>query len=70
MNKIVVISDKATNGDVIKFLFPHVEIEECYKDIYEIPHLYRVYKLDIYPTDFTEEFWNAPYKLDKLEGEK
>lgn len=62
-------SDNATNGDVIKTLFPNAEIEESHKDIYGIPHLYRAYKLDIYPTDFTEEFWNAPYKLSELKGE-
>ena len=53
------IPDNATNGEVIKALFPQAEIEK--------PHLYRVYKLDIYPTDFTEEFWNAPYKKGEQE---
>lgn len=63
------IPGNATNGEVIKALFPQAEIEGSHKDIYEKPHLYRVYKLDIYPTDFTEEFWNAPYKLSDLKGE-
>lgn len=56
------IPDNATNGEVIRALFPQAEVKECYKDIDGKPHLYRVYKLDIYPTEFTEEFWNAPYK--------
>ena len=46
------IPKNATNGDMIKAMFPQAEVE--------VPHLYRVYNLDIYPTEFTEEFWNAP----------
>lgn len=61
-NTLIEIPNNATNGEVIRALFPQAEVKECYKDIYEEPHLYRVYKLDIYPTEFTEEFWNAPYK--------
>ena len=61
------IPNNATNGEVIKALFPQAEVKECYKDIYGKPHLYRVYKLDIYPTEFTEEFWNAPYKKGENE---
>ena len=56
------IPNKATNGDIIKMLFPNAEIKESHKDMYGIPHIYMVYKLDIYPTSFTSNFWNAPYK--------
>ena len=56
------LSDNATNGDVIKTLFPNIEIKESHKDMYGTPHIYKVYKLDIYPTYFTSDFWNAPYK--------
>lgn len=59
------IPNDATNGDVIKTLFPNVEIKECHKDMYGTPHIYMVCKLDIYPTSFTSDFWNAPYKENK-----
>lgn len=61
------IPNNATNGEVIEAMFPQAEVKECYKDIYGEPHLYRVYKLDIYPTEFTEEFWNALYKKGEQE---
>lgn len=63
------LPDNATNGEVIKTLFPNAEIKESHKDMYGIPHLYIVYKLDIYPTSFTSDFWNTPYKLSELKGE-
>ena len=51
----------ATNGDVIKALFPSTKVEECHKDYEGNPHLYRVHGLDGV-TDFTGDWWNAKYK--------
>ena len=47
------IPDNATNGDVIKAIFPNVYSEECDYDIF--------ITLDG-DTRFTYDWWNAPYK--------
>lgn len=47
------ISNNATNGDIIKALFPNMYIEECDYDIFTT--------LDG-DTRFTYDWWNAPYK--------
>ncbi len=63
--RMQVLQDNATNGDVIKAMFPITKIDECNKDMYGEPHIYRVFGLDCV-TDFTGDWWSAPYK--KSEG--
>lgn len=52
------ISNNATNGDIIKALFPNMYIEECDYDIFTT--------LDG-DTRFTYDWWNAPYKPESEE---
>jgi hypothetical protein len=52
---VIVINKNATNGDVIKALFPHIEIFEPNK--YEI-----AIKHDLGWLAFKKEWWNKPYK--------
>ena len=52
------ISEDITNGDVIKIMFPHIEIFEPNK--YEI-----AIKQDLGWLAFKKEWWNAPYKENK-----
>ena len=57
------IPDNATNGDVIKTLFPNLEIE--YTDIDEYTNKPRYVKLIIGNTIITRmssDRWNAPYQ--------
>lgn len=47
----------ATNGDVIKFLFPNID-----SSISGDGDVVDVYNLGIYCQTFDIEWWNAPYK--------
>lgn len=55
------IPEGATNGDMIKAMFPTMKIEECNNDINGNPNFYRIYGLSGV-AEFGREFWNAPYK--------
>ena len=59
------IKKNATNGDMIKALFPYISRTE--KDGLDI----EVYDLDLteIPVVFDLEWWNAPYKVFELKGE-
>lgn len=61
------IPDNSTNGDMIKAMFPTMEIEECNKDVNGNPDIYRIYGLSGV-AHFGREFWNAPYKRGDLDG--
>ena len=50
------IPDNATNGDVIKTMFPNIEVEEQGKD------LFIVFNMDIQGTPFYKAWWNSPYQ--------
>lgn len=54
----VEIAGKITNGDVIKAMFPNIEIEEIDDE------LIVAYKLDVKGTPFYRVWWNAPYKTE------
>lgn len=58
----VIIPDNATNGDVIKALF------SIQKEKYTEYDFIKVYGLDsdTMPVEFLTEWWNASYKLSKL----
>lgn len=58
----VIIPENATNGDMIKAMFPNIEIEEIDDE------LIVAYKLDVKGTPFYRVWWNAPYK--ELNNEK
>lgn len=50
------IPDNATNGDVLKAMFPNIEVEEQSKD------LFIVFNMDFQGTPFYKAWWNAPYQ--------
>jgi len=56
------IPDNATNGDVIKALFPCLEKYE-YEELYT--HGIALAGNDNRVTWFANEWWNSPYKADK-----
>ena len=51
----IVISDKSTNGDIIKAMFPHYDIE-----IEEHKGYVKIFYEDFYTT-YPLRWWNAPY---------
>lgn len=62
VRKGIAIPENATNGDVIKTMFPNIEIDEICDE------LIAVYKLDVMGTLFYRIWWDAPYK--ELNNEK
>lgn len=61
LKSAICIPENATNGDMIKALFPDVKVEGYNKDVHGNPHLYCVDELDGV-THFTADWWDAPYK--------
>lgn len=53
----IVIPDNATNGDVIKALFPKADIDGRHKEVYVV--------IDDEVLDFSENWWFAHYKENK-----
>jgi len=52
-----IIPDNATNGDVIKAMFPKAYIDESR---YETPFIDVMYEGEV--KSFSETWWNAPYQ--------
>ncbi len=63
MEKIIEIPDNATNGDVIKALFPNAKIEHGLYGMDGIPLicLNLDTRYDVHEMWFVEDWWNAPY---------
>lgn len=57
LNRIIVVPYNATNGDMIKALFPNY---------YDIDLVEEYPSGNIY---FNQDWWNTPYKLSELKGE-
>lgn len=58
IHNTIVVPENATNGDVIKAMFPNIKLEEiCEGDIW--------FNIDNTITVFHEEWWNAPYNKEK-----
>lgn len=56
--KVVVIPDNATNGDMIKTMFPSIKIDfETYTKS-EVVHFRDG------DAEFSHDWWNAPYKVE------
>ena len=63
--RYIPIPDNATNGDIIKALFPKAEIhdwasEDAYIDIYGV---------DYEALTVCRKWWNAPYKAESEDKE-
>lgn len=56
------ISDKMTNGDMIKAMFPNVEYRE---DI--LGNVFIISSAQLGHIVFRESWWNAPYTLEERE---
>lgn len=59
---IITVPKKATNGEVVKAVFPDAEVIAVENEEMEIVEY--VVKIDV-ETAFTAEWWNAPYKAEK-----
>lgn len=55
----IIIPDNATNGDMVKTMFPHYDIE-----VDEHKGYVRIFYSDFYTT-YPFEWWNAPYKREE-----
>ena len=59
------LPENATNGDVMKAMFPQIEVEHNNSGIHD---LMNVYNLDSnkaqFPTPLFTNWWNAPYKAE------
>ena len=63
MSKMIEIPNNATNGDVIRTLFPHIrwfvnEDNEVFTDHKTINQRF---------VSFNADWWNAPYKMESEE---
>lgn len=58
-NTGTIIPDNATNGDMVKTMFPHYDIE-----VDEHKGYVRIFYSDFYTT-YPLEWWNAPYKREE-----
>jgi hypothetical protein len=56
------IPEGATNGDMIKALFPDIDIDASVSGCDDCDDVVDVYNLGIYCQTFDTEWWNAPYK--------
>ena len=66
--RMQVLPDNATNGDMIKAIFPNGDFhsKETEGDWWRINHDNRVcYEIDYRDLWFDEEWWNAPYYNNK-----
>lgn len=59
----VLLPDDATNGDIIKTLFPHISVEDNCQKYYsvDIENLSKDKALNT--IGFRKEWWDAPYKV-------
>lgn len=64
----VVLPDRATNGDVIKALFPNVETNEFAITIHATTKVECNGVKGGISYDFWKEWWNAPYKAGDTDG--
>ena len=53
------LPDNATNGDMIKALFPKADIDGRHKEVYVV--------IDHEVLDFSESWWYSPYKKGEQE---
>lgn len=63
LNRIIIVPDNATNGDMMKTLFKNAIIEE--RDYGVI--IFSISNLPLWYAN--KDWWNAPYKLSELKGE-
>ena len=60
---VIIIPKGATNGDMIKIVFPSSEVRETMDDLVH-------YTLDGYVGAYTtKDWWNAPYKAESEDKE-
>ena len=66
-NNSIIIPENATNGDIIKAMFPHIEISDNCKEYYSV-NIEDLEKDKAFNTiGFKKGWWNAPYKGGKQE---
>lgn len=61
------IPDNATNGDMIKAMFPYAHFEEYEDECRHIVIMWADGKASTIRSDFEWDWWNAPYKKENVE---
>ena len=56
----VILPDNATNGDMIKAVFPNVQVVDA--GIHRITAIFGDCHNMMYRNSYDEDWWNAPYK--------
>lgn len=59
------ISENPTNGDMIKAMFPHVEIKDNCDMYYSVNIENLSIDTGLNTVGFRKDWWNAPYKLER-----
>lgn len=68
MRNGVILPDNATNGDMIKAMFPYACFEEYEDECRYIVIMRADGKASIVRSDFEWDWWNAPYKGGQEDG--
>ena len=63
----VILPDNATNGDMIKAMFPYACFEEYEDECRHIVIMWADGEASIVISDFEWDWWNAPYKKENVE---
>ena len=62
----VVLPDNATNGDMIKAMFPNVQVVDA--GIHRITVIFGDCHNMMYRNSYDEDWWNAPYQGGQEDG--
>lgn len=63
----VVLPDGATNGDVVKAVFPHISIKDNCQQYYSVDIENLSGNKSFNTIGFRKEWWDAPYKVGDAE---
>ena len=62
---MIQIPQNATNGDVIKAMFPQIEVEHNNSGIHDLMNVYNLDSNKVqFPTPLFTDWWDAPYKSE------
>ena len=64
----ILLPNNATNGDMIKALFPHISIEDNCQQYYSVDIENLSDNKSFNAVGFRKEWWNAPYKVGDTNG--
>lgn len=65
LRDMIQIPQNATNGDVIKAMFPQIEVEHNNSGIHDLMNVYNLDSNKVqFPTPLFTDWWDAPYKSE------